>query len=289
MNKELKEFNKRFNIEIKSEEKNIEKFKNSLSKILEKYIGNISLQNDFRDEFIKNTGIAENESCIIDSYTEIDMGQGDWLANPEKNYVKFSDTCIGKAFREDFDNIIKYLQVVFLMKNSIISKTIKEKLYKEINDILDTFGINIFIKKEENKYLILKKGAKELDKALVNDVLEWLEKYPESRKMFVSALEKYQNKGDTRNILDDIRLSLELLVQEKFNNKKSLENNISNIGTLMESKGINKEIANMYVKYLDIYNKYQNNCVKHAEKCNDEELEFIIYQTGTFMRFIISL
>lgn len=289
MDKELKEFNKRFNIEIKSEEKNIEKFKNSLSKILEKYIGNISLQNDFRDEFIKNTGIAENESCIIDSYTEIDMGQGDWLANPEKNYVKFSDTCIGKAFREDFDNIIKYLQVVFLMKNSIISKTIKEKLYKEINDILDTFGINIFIKKEENKYLILKKGAKELDKALVNDVLEWLEKYPESRKMFVSALEKYQNKGDTRNILDDIRLSLELLVQEKFNNKKSLENNISNIGTLMESKGINKEIANMYVKYLEIYTKYQNNCVKHAEKCNEEELEFIIYQTGTFMRFIISL
>lgn len=57
------------------------------------------------------------------------MGQGEWLANPEKNYVKFSDTCIGKAFREDFDNIIKYLQVVFLMKNSIISKTIKEKLY----------------------------------------------------------------------------------------------------------------------------------------------------------------
>lgn len=289
MNKELKEFNKRFNIEIKSEEKNIEKFKNSLSKILEKYIGNISLQNDFRDEFIKNTGIAENESCIIDSYTEIDMGQGDWLANPAKNYVKFSDTCIGKAFREDFDNIIKYLQVVFLMKNSIISKTIKEKLYKEINDILDAFDINIFIQKEENKYLILKKGAKELDKALVNDVLEWLEKYPESRKMFVSALEKYQNKGDTRNILDDIRLSLELLVQEKLNNKKSLENNISNIGTLMESKGINKEIANMYVKYLDIYNKYQNNCVKHAEKCNAEELEFIIYQTGTFMRFIISL
>ena len=289
MNKELKEFNKRFNIEIKSEEKNIEKFKNSLSKILEKYIGNISLQNDFRDEFIKNTGIEVNESFIIDSYTEIDMGQGDWLANPEKNYVKFSDTCIGKAFREDFDNIIKYLQVVFLMKNSIISKTIKEKLYKEINDILDSFDINIFIKKEENKYLILKKGAKELDKALVNDVLEWLEEYPESRKMLVSALEKYQNKGDTRNILDDIRLSLELLVQEKFNNKKSLENNISNIGTLMESKGINKEIANMYVKYLDIYNKYQNNCVKHAEKCNTEELEFIIYQTGTFMRFIISL
>lgn len=289
MNKELKEFNKRFNIEIKSEEKNIEKFKNSLSKILEKYIGNISLQKDFRDEFIKNTGIEENEPCIIDSYTEIDMGQGDWLANPEKNYVKFSDTCIGKAFREDFDNIIKYLQVVFLMKNSIISKTIKEKLYKEINDILDTFGINIFIQKEENKYLILKKGAKELDKALVNDVLEWLKEYPKSRKMLVSALEKYQNKGDMRNILDDIRLSLELLVQEKLNNKKSLENNISNVGILMGSKGINKEITNMYVKYLEIYTKYQNNCVKHAEKCNDEELEFIIYQTGTFMRFIISL
>lgn len=68
------------------------------------------------------------------------------------------------------------------MNNSIIPSNIKESLYEEISEIINVFGININIQKENNRYLLYPKGAEELDDALVNDVLVWLEKYNSSRK-----------------------------------------------------------------------------------------------------------
>ena len=290
MKQEIEQFYRRFNINIETEEKeNIKRFKNSLSKILEKYIGNISLKNEFRDVFIKYTGIEHKDFGTVDLYTEIDIGQRDWIDITGKNYIKFSNTCIGKAFQEDLTSVIKYIQIIFLMDNSIIPSNIKESLYEEISEIINVFGININIQKENNRYLLYPKGAEELDDALVNDVLVWLEKYNSSRKKFISALEKYQNKDDTRNILDDLRLSLELLVQEIVNNKKTLENNKSEIGKILKDKGINIEISNMYIKLFDYYTTYQNNNVKHGENCSYNEIEFVIYLTGSFMRLLLSI
>lgn len=290
MKQEIEQFYRRFNINIETEGKeNIKRFKNSLSKILEKHIGNISLKNEFRDVFIKYTGIENKDFGTVDLYTEIDIGQKDWLDITGKNYIKFSNTCIGKAFQEDLTSVIKYIQIIFLMDNSIIPSNIKESLYEEISEIINVFGININIQKENNRYLLYPKGAEELDDALVKDVLVWLEKYNSSRKKFISALEKYQNKDDARNILDDLRLSLELLVQEIANNKKTLENNKSEIGKILKDKGINIEISNMYIKLFDYYTTYQNNNVKHGEKCSYNEIEFVIYLTGSFMRLLLSI
>lgn len=290
MKQEIEQFYRRFNINIETEEKeNVKRFRNSLSKILEKLIGNISLKNEFRDFFIKYTGIEHKDLGTVNFNTEIDIGQKDWLDISGKNYIKFSDTCIGKAFQEDLTNVIKYIQVIFLMDNSIIPGDIKESLYEEISEIISIFGININVQKENNRYLLYPKGAKELDDALVNNVLVWLGKYDSSRKKFISALEKYQNKDDTRNTLDDLRLSLELLVQEIVNNKKTLENNKSEIGKILKDKGINVEISNMYIKLFDYYTIYQNNNVKHRENCSYNEIEFVIYLTGSFMRLLLSI
>ena len=288
MLKEIEQFYKRFYVEIEEKE-NIKRFKNSLSKILEKSIGNISLKNEFRDVFIKYTGIEHKDFGSVDIYTEIDYGQKDWLDITGKNYIKFSNTCIGKAFQEDISNVIKYIQIIFLMDNNIISRDIKEELYKDINEIIDLFGINVNILKEKNKYLLYPKGAKELDETLVNDVLVWLENYDISRKKFISALQKYQNKDDVRHILDDLRFSLEKFIQEIVNNGKSLENNKSEVGKILKDKNINVEIANMYMKLFDYYTIYQNNNVKHNENCAYEEIEFMIYLTGSFMRLLLSI
>lgn len=175
------------------------------------------------------------------------------------------------------------------MDNSIISRDIKEELYENINEIIDLFGINVNILKEKNKYLLYPKGAKELDETLVNDVLVWLERYDISRKKFISALQKYQNKDDIRHILDDLRFSLEKFIQEIVSNGKSLENNKSEIGKILKDKNINVEIANMYMKLFDYYTIYQNNNVKHNENCAYEEIEFMIYLTGSFMRLLLSI
>ena len=49
----------------------------------------------------------------------------------------------------------------------------------------------------------------------------------------------------------------------------------------------------MYSQLIDYYSKYQNDRVKHdgteqtPEELTNEEAEFIIYVTGSLMRFII--
>lgn len=288
MLKEIEQFYKRFNVETEEKE-NIKRFKNSLSKILERHIGNISLKKEFRDSFIKYTGIEHKDFGTVNMYTEIDYGQKDWRDMTGKNYIKFSDTCIGKAFQEDISNVIRYIQIVFFMDDNIIPCDIKENLYKDINEIIDLFGINANILKQNDKYLLYPKGAKELDEVLVNDVLVWLEHYDMSRKKFISALQKYQNKDDVRHILDDLRFSLEKFIQEIVNNGKSLENNKSEVGKILKDKNINVEIANMYMKLFDYYTIYQNNNVKHNENCAYEEIEFMIYLTGSFMRLLLSI
>ena len=93
MKEELDSFYKRFNIENNNYE-NEKRFKNALNRILEKYIGNISLKPLFRDEFIKNTGIGDKDFGRVDSSTEIDVGQDTFMNFTGKNYIKFSNTCI---------------------------------------------------------------------------------------------------------------------------------------------------------------------------------------------------
>ena len=287
MKEQLEFFNKRFNITYDEKENN-KRFKNSLCTILSKEIGNITLKIEFRNEFIKYTGIEHKDFGTVDSNTEIDVGQKDWLDMSGKNYIKFNNTCIGKAFQEDIINVIRYIQIIFLMENNIIPSLVKSKLCKEINEIADIYNINInIVKSGKNEYLVYPKGAKELDDALVNDILIWMDKFPKAKVNYYNALEKYSQNGNLRNILDDLRLSLELLIQGILENKKSIENNKNEICKYLKDNNINKEITNMFYTILDYYMKYKDNNVKHDENCYEQEAEYIIYITGTFMRLLL--
>lgn len=47
----------------------------------------------------------------------------------------------------------------------------------------------------------------------------------------------------------------------------------------------------MYWKLINYYTKYQNNYAKHNDKVkvDSSEIEFILYLTGTFIRFLLTL
>jgi len=102
-------------------------------------------------------------------------------------------------------------------------------------------------------------------------------------------LEKYQEKIYQRNLIDDLRLSLELLFKEILNNNKGLENQEKLLIEYLKQKNVPKELKNMYWKLIDYYAKYQNNYAKHEDKVDSSEIEFIIYLTGTFIRFLMTL
>ena len=126
-----------------------------------------------------------------------------------------------------------------------------------------------------------------LDIEIINQTKHWLEDFPDVYKLYNKAIENFKIKAFERNILDDLRLSLEKLLKEIFNNAKSLENQFSNVGKLIIESGGSKEYRNMFIKLIEYYSQYQNTYVKHDDKVVLSEIEFTIEITSIFMKNII--
>lgn len=126
-----------------------------------------------------------------------------------------------------------------------------------------------------------------VESVTVTEVKHWLNDFPDALSLYNSALAKYCHGIFERNVLDDMRLSLELLLKELLHTEKSLENQISDLGMFLKAKGVQPEIRNMYITLLKYYLQYQNNHVKHNDEINPNEMEYIIDLTSLFMKFLL--
>lgn len=129
----------------------------------------------------------------------------------------------------------------------------------------------------------------EVNETLIEETRHWLAEYPDSLSLYSQALDKYSHGAFHRNLLDDLRLSLEKLLGEIFGNTKSLENQIPYVGQHIKSKGGSAELSNMFVKLIDYYAKYNNSYVKHDDAVIEEEIEFILEITSSFMKHLVRL
>ena len=71
--------------------------------------------------------------------------------------------------------------------------------------------------------------------------------------------------------------------------KKSLENQIDGIGLFLKKFKISAELRNMVPKIIAYYSDFQNNHVKHNDKVNSTEIEYIIELTSVLMKLLIKL
>ena len=110
---------------------------------------------------------------------------------------------------------------------------------------------------------------------------------PAAQAVYKSGITKYAEKKYDRNVLDDMRLSLELLVKQILGNGKSLENQTSELGTKLGS--YHTELRNLVIKTVDYLCKYQNQYVKHNDAVNPEEIDYIIEQTSATINFLIKV
>ncbi len=139
------------------------------------------------------------------------------------------------------------------------------------------------------QHLAQNHGTSEINETLIEETRHWLDAYPGAQSLYINAIAKYEHGVFLRNLLDDLRLALEKLLCEVFSNEKSLENQISLIGAYITGHGGSKELANMFVKLVDYYGKYQNNYVKHDDAVIEAEIEFIFEITSSFMKHLIKL
>jgi hypothetical protein len=128
-----------------------------------------------------------------------------------------------------------------------------------------------------------------ISETLIEETRHWLHEYPEALSLYSQALSKFEARIFYRNLLDDLRLALEKLLQSLFANQKSLENQLSHLGAYIGSKDGSPELANMFVRLIDYYAKYNNTYVKHSDAVIEEEIEFIFEITSSFMKHLIRL
>ena len=273
----VQNFYKRWNIEYGQQER-VEGFKNRVLITLETLVKHIMKDpsaSALLMDYFKLIGLYISEGELYDYWGTYD---GDTLF-VEK--VKFELQAAGLE------------QTIFLLQNLFyldLSEGVKNQLYENLRKDIELSLLDIKIKKvKSGEYIFCPAGAKLLDEGVVNDVLDWLAPYSKSYKNFESALKKYQEHKYERNLIDDLRLSLDLLLKSIFKNEKSLENQKESLGIYLAGKSTPKDIRNMFETLVAYYINYQNEHVKHNDKVRESEVEFMIYLTGTFMRFLLSL
>lgn len=131
--------------------------------------------------------------------------------------------------------------------------------------------------------------ASELNRHLIVETRHWLGDFPDVKKLYGEALLKHEHGVFTRNALDDLCLALEKLLQSLFGNTKSLENQLSLVGSFIKTQGGSRELANMFEKLLGYYTKYQNSYVKHDDAVLNTEVEFVLEITSSFMKHLVRL
>ncbi|QDH79851.1 hypothetical protein FKX85_12745 [Echinicola soli] len=209
------------------------------------------------------------------------------------------------AYAIDFDIEIPYPEYPFPAdlpnKRTALRENLKAfsseqqfKIIKELSE-LPHFENNAGVKDLRIK-LISRYGAlgegnakEEINESLVEETQHWLSEYPEVLKLYNDCLEKHSNGIHQRNLLDDLRLSLETLLKTILENGKSLENQIAELGKFINERNGSKELNNMFLKLIDYFSKYQNTYVKHNDNVNENEVEIIIEMASSFMKFIVRI
>lgn len=177
----------------------------------------------------------------------------------KENLYKFSEE---QAFE-----IIKYITELPYFQDNIDFKKVKVLLYKNfpnyVKDNNEELDLNII----ENKKL--------------------LDKFPNAKKVYEDAVSQFDLGLYERNIIDNLRVSLELLIKEILSNDKTLENNIKEISAYLKNKNCSQHFINMFIKLLDYYTKFNNDNIKHNYNLNKEEIEFVFELTNSFIKILI--
>lgn len=185
----------------------------------------------------------------------------------------------------EFDQLVVSL---CYFANSNIPNEYRKNINSIIVNSVNDCNVDIKVKCVDDELTAYRKGAETLDNPLIFELLSWLPAYKPVLKSFETALQQYTNKQFERNCVDNLRHALEMLIKQRLNSAKSLENLKSDIGQFLKNNGVPVHISNMFETLLTYYTNYQNNYVKHDDKVDQREIEFILYLTGTFMRFIIT-
>lgn len=254
---------------------------------------------DKKELFIKRIGVymQSGENCPFDEQDEINfsymIGENYLLANIDILEINLGNDPIGlqrawlylskrtKTF-EDFLSC-----VVALVNTYTGKKSDKKAILSGVKKALKDSHIEFELIEDKEGVFIFPKGAKELDNALVSMPLEWLKEYPTARKTFVIALKQYADGIYIRDVADNLRKALEDFLREFLGNNNDFNKNKKEVESYLKSQNADSHLITILCSLLNHYYLLNNEVAKHNDKMDEKYLEFLLYQTGIFLRTLI--
>ena len=182
-----------------------------------------------------------------------------------------------------------YIAFVNTFEELPYSQWDRRALIDLLRNMMRQSGIPMEIYEDADGYFAFPEGAAELDEALVSSPLLWLRAYPSAYKCFSTALKQYVQDAYVRDTADNLRKALEAFLQDFFKNDRNLSNNIPIVATYLKACGAPREFSETYVKLADLYRKLNDRAAKHNDAIDARFLEFLLYQTGAFIRLLLTL
>lgn len=251
----------------------------------------IGFSDETKFEYIKTNVISFIGSLDSDSIHSIFSKFCLMTGTPyQSHYSRYeSHAKVISTFNSKCKNLKTLLAYFIALTNSAPTDSIQFRkfLTQFIEKQLTDANIKYRITNEVNDIFLFPEGANELDDALIAEPCEWLNDYPQSQESFIRSLKQYSNQEYTRDIADNLRKSLEEFLHEFFGNKKNLANNIAEVSKYLKDIGGSEELVNIFKGILNAYDSFNNKCVKHHDLIDPMFLEFLLYQTGLFIRMLI--
>lgn len=294
LSKNLRSFQKRWDVHW-DDKIALDQFKNRLLFLLDKHLSRYIVSNkNFLNQFIYYCGLSNPFSSSGDLDRMLLTVQLEQHGIKETIlFSAISNSQSPKEFAWYLHNLFSALAETL---PSNLSSSFDGSLNAFVNDLKDllsaTPSIQIQLSKTKKGIVVYPAGAKLLDDSLVNDNLIWLQDYPESLNAFEQALSIYLggDKPKFRNLIDNLRVAIEQLLRKVLDKPKNLENLSKELGDWLEKHGTHKQVRNLYGQLLHIFTTLQNDVAKHGDvELLPDEIEYLIYLTGTFMRLIIQL
>lgn len=262
-NDQIEDFYKRWEIiDNKKYNQRIADFKIRISNIFEYIDRNVS--SDDIGEFCNAMAVSEIwHQSTIDPYS-----------------TNIIDTIYGAQNEKE---LYKVLELVL----NLPSLNNRGKYIEDLKKAINYSKINLSITVQDGKVILYRKGEKYLDEKLVDEVLSFL---PEKAKAhFIDSLNFYQ--GNKKSFFikaaESLRRSAEEFLREKLSNNQGLKRNIIELQTALKTREKESNIRKISFQVLSYLDDYFNKNSKHADgEIDENECEYLIYQTGVIFRYL---
>jgi len=187
--------------------------------------------------------------------------------------------------KDDFIETLRVLCVlyeIFKRREDVIRELGIQLIDARISNALSQATCDLGVRWKDG--LFYPSGAEELDKALIEEPLVWLDKYPNEREDYKRALDCYVEGTHLGDVVRNCYTALEGVSRAILRNSKTLDNNKDALLAIIELSDGWKSILGAYINYAHDF--------RHASEgrytASKEEAEAFLYMTGLIMRLLIS-